>query len=68
MHIKLINKILYFDKYKIKCAIGKRGISAKKREGDGKTPKGLPITFYKIKVAGPNGKPVDIMPINLTIK
>ena len=40
MHIKLINKKLYFDKYKVKCAIGKRGISSKKREGDGCTPKG----------------------------
>jgi len=47
MHIKLINKILYFGKYKIKCAIGKRGISAKKREGDEKTPKGL-LTLKKV--------------------
>ena len=40
MHIKLKNKKLYFGNYKIKCAIGKRGISRKKREGDGCTPKG----------------------------
>ncbi len=40
MHIKLINKNLYFDDYKLKCAIGKRGITSKKREGDKKTPKG----------------------------
>ena len=40
MHIKLINKNLYFDNYKLKCAIGKRGITSKKREGDKKTPKG----------------------------
>ena len=40
MHIKLINKTLYFDKYKVKCAIGKRGITSKKREGDEKTPRG----------------------------
>ncbi|MDC0472741.1 L,D-transpeptidase family protein [Pelagibacteraceae bacterium] len=40
MHIKLINKKLYFNKYKVKCAIGKRGISDKKREGDNITPRG----------------------------
>ena len=40
MHIKLKNKKLYFGKYKIKCAIGKRGISKKKREGDACTPAG----------------------------
>ena len=39
-HIKLKNKKLYFNNYKIKCAIGKRGISRTKREGDGCTPKG----------------------------
>ena len=41
MHIKLINKKLYFKNYKVKCAIGKRGISTKKREGDNKTPRGI---------------------------
>ena len=40
MHIKLRNKKLFFGNYKIKCAIGKRGISRKKREGDGCTPNG----------------------------
>ena len=40
MHIKLKNKKLHFSNYKIKCAIGKRGISRKKKEGDGCTPKG----------------------------
>ena len=45
MHIKLKNKKLYFGEYKVKCAIGKRGISRKKREGDGCTPKG----FFKFK-------------------
>ena len=40
MHIKLKSKKLHFDKYKIKCAIGKRGISGTKKEGDGCTPKG----------------------------
>ena len=40
MNIELKNKFLYFQKYKLRCAIGKRGISIKKREGDNKTPKG----------------------------
>jgi L,D-peptidoglycan transpeptidase YkuD (ErfK/YbiS/YcfS/YnhG family) len=41
MNIKLKNKFLYFDKYKIKCAIGKRGITIKKVEGDNRTPTGI---------------------------
>ena len=40
MNIELKNKFLYFQKYKLRCAIGKSGISSKKREGDNKTPKG----------------------------
>ena len=40
MHIFLKNKFLYFGHYKIKCAIGKRGISKNKREGDLCTPVG----------------------------
>ena len=40
MHIKLINKKIHFNNYKVKCAIGKRGISSKKVEGDNKTPRG----------------------------
>ena len=40
MNIKLIDKYLYFNKYKIKCSIGKRGITSTKVEGDNKTPKG----------------------------
>ena len=40
MNIKFKNKFLYFNKYKIKCAIGKRGITVKKIEGDNKTPAG----------------------------
>ena len=50
MHIKLKNKKLYFKDYKVKCAIGKRGISEKKREGDGCTPKGtfkFKYLFYR---------------------
>ena len=41
MNIKLKNKFLYFDQYKVKCAIGKRGITRKKSEGDNKTPSGI---------------------------
>jgi len=40
MHIILKNKFLYIGHYKIKCAIGKRGISKNKREGDLCTPSG----------------------------
>ena len=40
MNIELKNKFLYFQKYKLRCSIGKRGISIKKKEGDKKTPKG----------------------------
>ena len=56
MHIKLKNKKLYFHDYKIKCAIGKSGISAYKREGDGCTPKGIfkfkYIFYRKDKIKG----------------
>ena len=45
MHIFIKNKKLTLDKYRIKCAIGKRGIGNKKREGDKITPKGK----FKVK-------------------
>ncbi|KPU81961.1 transpeptidase [SAR11 cluster bacterium PRT-SC02] len=45
MHIILKNKFLIYNDYKLKCAIGKRGIKHKKREGDKSTPKGL----FKLK-------------------
>ena len=41
MNIKLKNNFLYLDQYKIKCAVGKRGITDKKLEGDNKTPSGI---------------------------
>ena len=59
MNIKLKNKFLSFDKYKIKCAIGKRGITIRKVEGDGKTQQGSSnlslyfiekIKYQKLKV------------------
>ena len=45
MHILIKNKSLIYGNYKVKCAIGKRGIGIKKREGDLITPRGI----YKIK-------------------
>ena len=45
MHILIKNKFLYYKDYKVKCAIGKRGIGFKKKEGDNLTPKGK----FKIK-------------------
>ena len=45
MHIKINKNYLIYNKYKVKCAIGKRGIGNKIKEGDRITPKGQ----YKIK-------------------
>jgi len=40
MHIKINKNYLSYDKYKVKCALGKRGIGTKKKEGDKITPIG----------------------------
>ena len=40
MHISLKKNFLYFYNFKIKCSIGKGGLTSKKKEGDLKTPKG----------------------------
>ena len=40
MNIILKNRFLYFLNYKLKCTVGKNGISYKKKEGDNKTPRG----------------------------
>lgn len=45
MHIIINKNYLTYNKYKVKCAIGKRGIGLKRKEGDLITPKGQ----YKIK-------------------
>ena len=45
MHIYINKKNLIYKNYKAKCAIGKRGIGYKKKEGDLITPVGK----YKIK-------------------
>ena len=45
MHILVKNKYLIYNNYRIKCALGKRGIGEKRKEGDLITPMGL----FKIK-------------------
>ena len=45
MHIVINNNYLTYNNYKSKCAVGKRGIKLKKKEGDLITPKGE----FKIK-------------------
>ena len=45
MHIYIKNKLLTYGDYRIKCAIGKRGIAIKRKEGDLITPVGE----FKIK-------------------
>ena len=45
MHIFINQKYLTFKNYKVKCAIGKKGIGSKKKEGDLITPRGK----YKVK-------------------
>tara|TARA_B100000780_G_scaffold275248_1_gene241552 strand:+ start:681 stop:1172 length:492 start_codon:yes stop_codon:yes gene_type:complete len=50
MNIILKQKLLYLNEYKIKCAIGKTGITSRKIEGDEKTPRGsfaLKSIFYR---------------------
>ena len=44
MNIKIKKHFLYYKGYKLKCAVGKSGITNNKKEGDLSTPKGI----YKI--------------------
>ena len=44
MNIKIKKHFLYYKGYKLKCAVGKSGITHNKKEGDLSTPKGV----YKI--------------------
>ena len=46
MHILINKNYLIYNKYKVKCTIGKKGIGYKKKEGDLITPKGQ----FKIKL------------------
>ena len=45
MHITINKKFLTYNNYKAKCALGKRGIGLKRKEGDLITPKGT----FKVK-------------------
>ena len=45
MHILINNKYLIYKDFKVKCALGTKGIDYKKKEGDQITPKGN----YRIK-------------------
>ena len=45
MHILINKNYLTYNKLKVRCAIGKKGIGYKRKEGDLITPKGL----FKIK-------------------
>ena len=50
MHILIKNKLLIYGNYKVKCAIGKRGINKKRKEGDLITPIGnfnIKKVFYR---------------------
>ena len=58
MHILIKNKSLIFNNYRIKCAIGERGIGKKRKEGDFITPKGtfkiMFILFRKDRIKALN--------------
>jgi len=50
MNIKIKNHLLLYKDYKLKCSIGKSGITKKKEEGDLATPKGnfkIGILYYR---------------------
>jgi len=50
MNIKVKNHLLLYKGYKLKCSIGKSGITRLKKEGDHATPKGtykLGLLYYR---------------------
>ena len=50
MNIKIKNHLLFCKGYKLKCSIGKSGITSSKKEGDLATPKGifkLGVLYYR---------------------
>jgi len=50
MNIKVNKHFLTYKGYKVKCCVGKSGITSKKKEGDFATPKGifkLGILYYR---------------------
>tara|TARA_B100001057_G_scaffold39591_1_gene35622 strand:- start:228 stop:740 length:513 start_codon:yes stop_codon:yes gene_type:complete len=66
MDIILKNKFIFFKDYKIKCAIGKRGITNKKIEGDKCTPRGrfkLKYIFYRKKRVKNISSKLKLIPI-----
>ena len=57
MNIKIKKHFLYYKGYKLKCAVGKSGITSSKKEGDLATPKGtfgLGMFYYRKD----NNKPI----------
>ena len=67
MNIKIKKHLLLYKDYKLKCAIGKSGISSSKKEGDLATPKGTFElgTFYYRK---DNNKPLKCKIKKIIIK
>ena len=65
MHILIKNKSLTFNNYKVKCALGKRGIGAKRKEGDQITPRGsykiINILYRRDKIKNLKTKLVKIV-------
>ena len=50
MNIKIKKHFLYYRNYKLKCCIGKSGLTSAKKEGDLKTPKGtfkIGLLYYR---------------------
>ena len=50
MNIKIKKHLLLYEDYKLKCSIGKSGITNSKKEGDLTTPKGtfkLGLLYYR---------------------
>ena len=70
MDIILKKKIIYFKDYKAKCAIGKRGITSNKFEGDKCTPRGrfkLKYVFYRKERNKNIRSKLKIIPIKKTL-
>ena len=60
MNIKVKNSLLLYKNYKLKCSVGKSGITNSKKEGDLCTPKGIfalgPIYYRKDRIKLPKCK------------
>ena len=57
MNIKIKNHLLLYKDYKLKCSIGKSGLSYHEKEGDLTTPKGIfkigPLYYRKDRIKNP---------------